>query len=339
MVAMSLAALWFASEWIWDNPKSLELLSALSTLILIFGAVVEEWPKLKQIGLLSAKLIVFRCTAFERCVLKKLITHSIGAILVVVGIVGELVFETRMFIVEDSESSTANLEIGRLTLRAGELEKANLELKKQAKDAGDSATDAASAAKEAKEASADAKQLAQSARKEADSFGHDIVSAKEQAAKAEKELADALQRTARLEQLLSWRTVTTEQTEEIKAYLKPFLRNTRIHFRGLKVEFAYNSNDPEGSEYAEDLAKALRNALDSFGVEFEEPEGMVVVNAGPHITGLIMRVHRADDTTGIVLQNALKAAKIDAPATVGQVPETTISFFVGVKPKPTAAKE
>lgn len=98
--------LWSLSD-IWNNARLLEIASALSTLILIFGAVLEDWPKLKQIALLIAKMILFRSTAFERCVLKKLIIHSVGAIMVVVGIAGELVFETRTFIVEDRE--TANL--------------------------------------------------------------------------------------------------------------------------------------------------------------------------------------------------------------------------------------
>lgn len=109
--AASLATRWSLSD-IWNSAGFLETASALSTLILIIGAVVEEWPKLKQIGLLTVKWIAFRSTAFERCVLKKLITHSIGAILVVVGIVGELVFETRTFIVEDRETAILNTKAG-----------------------------------------------------------------------------------------------------------------------------------------------------------------------------------------------------------------------------------
>jgi hypothetical protein len=142
MFAMSLAARWSTPEWIWNNPKSLEFLSAISTLILIAGAVIEEWSKLKQIGLLTAKVLAFRSTAFERCVLKKLVTHSIGAILVVVGIVGELVFETRTFIVEDKEATAANLEIGKLEVRARELEQGNLKLQTQVADANERASKA-----------------------------------------------------------------------------------------------------------------------------------------------------------------------------------------------------
>src|SRR5579872_1923034 len=109
MVAASLAIRWSLSD-IWNNSGFLEIASALSTLVLIIGAVVEEWPKLKQIGVLLAKLLLLRSTKFERCALGKLILHSIGALLVVAGIVGELVFETRTFIVEDRETTRLETE-------------------------------------------------------------------------------------------------------------------------------------------------------------------------------------------------------------------------------------
>ena len=99
MFAISLAPSWSVSEGIWGNPKWLEFLSALSTIILIAGAVIEEWPKLQQIGALAAKFIAFCSTKYDRYFLRKLLAHSLGAILVVVGIAGELIFETRTFIV------------------------------------------------------------------------------------------------------------------------------------------------------------------------------------------------------------------------------------------------
>jgi hypothetical protein len=133
----TLAALWSLS--IWDNARFLEFASALSALVLIVGAVIEDWPKLKQIGLLTAKVIIFRSNSFERCTLKKLIVHSVGAMMVVAGIAGELVFETRTFIVEDGEATAANVEIGRLKVRAGELEQENLKLQGPIADANERA--------------------------------------------------------------------------------------------------------------------------------------------------------------------------------------------------------
>ncbi len=140
MFAASLAILWSPSD-IWNNAGFLEFASGLSTLVLIIGAVVEEWPKLQQIGLLTAKLIAFRSTPFERCVLKKLVLRSVGAILVVAGIAGELIFETRTFIVEDKQQAAAESTIAGLKaatakdeLEAARLRKDSEQLKKDAED-------------------------------------------------------------------------------------------------------------------------------------------------------------------------------------------------------------
>jgi hypothetical protein len=139
MVAAILAMRWSLSD-IWNNASFLETAAAFSTLTLIAGAVLEEWPKLKQMGLLTAKVIAFRSTSFERCVLKKLVRHSTG-ILVVAGIAGELIFETRTFIVEDKQQSAAELTIAELKsasakdeLEAAQLGKDSEKLKKDAED-------------------------------------------------------------------------------------------------------------------------------------------------------------------------------------------------------------
>jgi len=140
MVAAILAIRWSLSD-IWNNASFLEIAAACSTLTLIGGAVLEEWPKLKQMGLLTAKVIAFRSTSFERCVLKKLVRHSTGIILVVAGIAGELIFETRTFIVEDKQQSAAELTIAALKsasakdeLEAAQLRKDSEKLKKDAED-------------------------------------------------------------------------------------------------------------------------------------------------------------------------------------------------------------
>ena len=146
---MFLAARWLAS--IWSNSGWLELASAISTVVLIIGAVLEDWFKLKHIGLLFAKLILLRSSAFERCVLKKLVSHSLGALMVVLGIGGELIFETRTFIVEGTETTKSQTEVARLKVRAGELEQANLILRKQAGDAADTAGRARDNARAAKQ--------------------------------------------------------------------------------------------------------------------------------------------------------------------------------------------
>jgi hypothetical protein len=142
MVAANLAMRWSLSDT-WNNAGFLEVASALSTIILIVGAVIEEWPTLKKIGLLLAKYILIRSTQFERCVLRKLFAHSLGAILVVVGIAGELIFETRTFIVEDRETAT-------LSTKAGDAKKSADDAAAAAKRAEGSATAANSESGEAK---------------------------------------------------------------------------------------------------------------------------------------------------------------------------------------------
>jgi hypothetical protein len=97
---------------IWNSAGFLEAASAISTLVLIVGAVIEEWPKLTKIAVLVAKVLLLRSVEFERCLLKRLLIHSFGAILVVAGIVGELIFETRTFIVEDRETTALQIEAG-----------------------------------------------------------------------------------------------------------------------------------------------------------------------------------------------------------------------------------
>jgi len=185
MVAASLAMRWSLSD-IWNNAGFLEIASALSTIILILGAVIEEWPKLKQIGLLAAKLIVFRSTAFERCVLKKLVAHSIGAILVVVGIAGELVFETRTFIVEDRETAT---------------------LSKEAGDAKQSATDAATQLQLANERLAAFEKTADGLDKRLDAAGRNL---------------DAVsKKTEQLHEFLTPRSLTQKDMDDLRDSLKP----------------------------------------------------------------------------------------------------------------------
>jgi hypothetical protein len=119
----------------------LEVASALSTVVLIVGAVIEYWTNLKFIGKLTLKLVSFRSNAFERCPLKKLSVYSAGPILVVLGIAGELVFETRAFVAGDAQATTDRLKTGQLQYQNLELApkaaKAESDLKAQEKVTAD----------------------------------------------------------------------------------------------------------------------------------------------------------------------------------------------------------
>jgi hypothetical protein len=71
---------------------------------------------------------------FDRCVLRKVVIHSIGPVLVVLGIAGEVVFEGRAFILEDIQESDSQATIAELKAEssANELEAARLH--KEAED-------------------------------------------------------------------------------------------------------------------------------------------------------------------------------------------------------------
>jgi hypothetical protein len=85
----------------WNSLPFLQGAATIAALILTIGAVVEYREKLKTLSRLLARIMCLRATPFERCAFKKLLGHSLGPILVVIGIAGEVIFEGRAFIVED----------------------------------------------------------------------------------------------------------------------------------------------------------------------------------------------------------------------------------------------
>jgi hypothetical protein len=105
---------WSFSPKLWDSLGALQWAAVISALILTIGAVIEYWAKLKLLALLICKWMLGRATAFDRCVLRKLIVHSLGPILVVLGIAGDFVFEGRAFIVEDRQEEQARAIVGSL---------------------------------------------------------------------------------------------------------------------------------------------------------------------------------------------------------------------------------
>jgi hypothetical protein len=99
----------------WNNLSFLQWASAISALTLTLGAIAEYKDKLNALAKLFLKLVLLRSNAFERCTLCKLFGHSIGPLLVVLGIAGELIFGTRSFIVDnrlmaESEDKRIRLE-------------------------------------------------------------------------------------------------------------------------------------------------------------------------------------------------------------------------------------
>ncbi len=219
MLAVSLAALWSASVGIWSNPKWLEFLSALSTIILVVGAVIEEWPKLQQIGALTAKVVAFCSTQYDRYFLKKLLAHSLGAILVVVGIAGELIFETRTFIVEDRETATLQKEAGDAKRSAQDASVAAGQAVQSLALVGQEAADAHALARSASDIATPVKETADKAKREAVSSAEKAASVEKKAEELNEELATAQKRVKEIQDEINdirrWRGLTPEQQKDL----------------------------------------------------------------------------------------------------------------------------
>lgn len=94
----------------WNSLVAQEVAAVVSALVLAIGAVIEYWSKIKLLTLLALKWILGRSTPFDRCTFRKLFIHSVGPILVVLGIAGEFVFEGRTFVLgyrQEQQSETA----------------------------------------------------------------------------------------------------------------------------------------------------------------------------------------------------------------------------------------
>lgn len=89
----------------WNNLVLLQVAAVASAFVLTVGAILEYSHQLKLLALLAARWIRRKSKPFDRCVFKKLLLHSFGPILVVLGIAGEVIFEGRTFVVEDEQSA------------------------------------------------------------------------------------------------------------------------------------------------------------------------------------------------------------------------------------------
>src|SRR5579863_6223877 len=117
MVAASWAP-WWSSSSFWNSLRALQWAAAMSALLLTIGAAVEYWEKLKHIVRILGKWVLGKSTAYDRCVLKKLVIHSLGPILVLVGISGDFVFGGRTFILEDKQEENAQRIVDSLQSKA-----------------------------------------------------------------------------------------------------------------------------------------------------------------------------------------------------------------------------
>lgn len=154
-----------------------------STIAVIVGCAIEAPEVIHEVW---PTLFAER---FDRAIK---VASSVGLLLVVLGVSGELTFEhwrsayqEQLQFLDDTFLTEAQQRAATAELDAGDAER--------------SAEDAADASNKAIGNAAKASQLATDARQEADGFEKDIVNAKSTAASAESHLADALQRAANAE--------------------------------------------------------------------------------------------------------------------------------------------
>lgn len=173
-----------------------------------------------------------------------------------------------------------------------------------------------------------------------DTTSREADSAMQQVSTLSAHATDAIERAQRLESQLSWRTVTPEQTEKIQGFLAPLRLKSLQPFFGVKIGFSYLAGDAEAGEYAEELANALRKALEGFGAEISEPKSEMDMGWGAPPTGLFIQIRSRSDGAAPAagwLQHALKNANIDAVGQEGnRDPEISIMFFVAPRPKPSS---
>jgi hypothetical protein len=228
----------------WNSLGELQAAAVISALVLTIGAVVEYRDKLNHLARLALKWICRKSTPYERCVFKKLMIHSVGPLLVVFGIAGELVFESRTFIVEDKQEEEARQTVGSLRQEADEadqkakaaisdssiaLTKAEGALSKS--EAAEASLGKAEAeAKGAQIAASNALTLASSARKEADSFERARV---------------------RLERKIADRILSGEQQTRIKSALEA------ASLGGQHATVVWYSENFEAARFASQIESAI----------------------------------------------------------------------------------
>jgi hypothetical protein len=178
----------------WNSLTELQIAAGISALVLTIGAIVEEWHNLSRLTLIGLKWICKKSTPFDRCVFKKLLVHSIGPLFVVFGIGGELVFEGRAFIVEDTQEQRARELVGSLQIEAGDAESKAQSALNKASTANDLAGTAQHKAETANASAGEARQKADDIGKEANDLSVKLAKAEAEELAARKK-EDELQKS------------------------------------------------------------------------------------------------------------------------------------------------
>jgi hypothetical protein len=199
----------------------------------------------------------------------------------------------------------------------------------KANDASTSAQRAADALARSKAESNAATNDADKARDKADAVGRKAAGLDAQLSKTESDLTAALQRTDRLEQQLSWRTVTPEQSETIGNSLRRYFPRKLFPLSGISISFGHVTGDEEDTEYCDEIIGVLHTLGANTGTNGPTSE----IFNGPAPQGITIVVNSATAAGGAELQKALRDAGIEASGEIDKG-VNGIRIFVGVKPRP-----
>jgi hypothetical protein len=237
----------------WNNLTALQAAAVVAALVLTIGVIVEYWYKLKLLAFLLLKWILRKATPFDRCVFKRLLLHSTGPILVVLGIAGEVVFEGRTFVVEDRQEEQARKIVGSLSEKAGQAET-------KAQSAFDKSSLAETKADTAGTAAGKAQQKEGDVARQADELNRELLATKTQLATVEAKRAElekslvnlAICNAPRVIPLWSINTPGNAVTKTAVDALKPHA--------GWQFVIEYVPLDAEARRAAANVAGALEGA-------------------------------------------------------------------------------
>jgi hypothetical protein len=249
-------------------------------------------------------------------------------ILVMIGVAGELFGDGGVFLFSHRLQTLEGANIQVLDKKAEKaLADAN-EAGRKAKNASDEADVAKTESGKAKDMANAAESLATGAVRKAESFETRIVSATTNATEAESHLADALERARRIEQELTWRTISDVQVRQLRDAMSSELA-------GVKIGVDCIIGDSEGLEYAQEISAALAKTpvVVPSSVQIVAPR-----SNSPLPQGVYIEMSEPSDSNIRIarpLQQALLAAGIYAPVFINkEMPHSDVNLLVGVKPRP-----
>lgn len=188
-----------------NTLKLLRIVLVLFTSLVAIGLVLEYKAALRLIGNGLIRLIRFKSNSVERCALRKMCWHFLGALLVTVGVAGEFIVEFEQYGAENKLSRASASARDELNAKAAQAEATARGFEAQIADAR-----RASAVSQAKAAQAEAT---------ARGFEAQITDAKRAAAESQAKAAAEELARVRLQKELEPRRLTGKQKEKLRSLL------------------------------------------------------------------------------------------------------------------------